>query len=75
MKCFNKAFLMCITSIVETGKGYKAIKAYFENNLPKMEEIYNNYHALIVINGKEHCRKKPVCNGCPLYGVCGRCEV
>jgi endonuclease-3 related protein len=32
--------------------------------------LYNNYHALIVYNGKDHCRKKPLCEACPLAGGC-----
>jgi len=27
----------------------------------KDAKTYNNYHALIVINAKEHCKKKPLC--------------
>jgi len=38
--------------------------------LTQNTKIYNNYHALIVINGKHHCRKKPVCNNCPLENNC-----
>ena len=49
---------------------YDGIKKYFENNLPKDVEIYNNFHAFIVINAKNHCRKIPSCNGCPLEFVC-----
>jgi len=49
---------------------YDSIKKYFENNLPKNIEIYNNFHALIVINGKNHCKKIPVCNNCPLENIC-----
>ena len=63
---------LCERIPIKAGKSYEAVKAYFEENLPKSEELYNHYHALIVINGKEHCRKKPLCDGCPLYSVCGR---
>jgi endonuclease-3 related protein len=63
---------LCERYPVDAGKGYDAIKARFEESLPRSVDIYNNYHALIVINGKNHCRKKPVCDGCPLYDVCGR---
>ena len=53
------------------GKSYDAVKACFENNLPRDVETYNNFHATIVINAKEHCRKsKPLCNKCPLNGTC-----
>jgi endonuclease-3 related protein len=55
---------------IDAGKGYEKIKAYFERELPRDAEIYNNFHALIVVNAKEHCRKKPVCAGCPLSETC-----
>jgi endonuclease-3 related protein len=32
--------------------------------------LYNNAHALIVINAKEHCRAKPICAGCPAADLC-----
>jgi len=57
---------------IKIGKDYEKVKAYFEEEIPKDAKIYNNYHALIVINGKNHCRKKPVCENCPLYDHCQR---
>ena len=61
---------LCERYPISAGQGYDAVKAYFEKNLPQNAELYNNFHALIVINAKEHCRKKPVCEGCPLGGIC-----
>ncbi|MDR1020370.1 MAG: endonuclease III domain-containing protein [Synergistaceae bacterium] len=55
---------------IDTGTGYENVKEYFERRLPKDAEIYNNFHALIVINAKGHCRKKPACDGCPLSDMC-----
>ena len=63
---------LCGRIPIEAGNNYEAVKAYFENNVPKVIKTYNNYHALIVINGKDHCRKKPLCDGCPLYDICKR---
>jgi endonuclease-3 related protein len=57
---------------VSVGSSYEKIKALFEESLPRDADLYNNYHALIVINGKNHCRKKPKCAGCPLFSVCER---
>ncbi|MDR3012297.1 MAG: endonuclease III domain-containing protein [Chitinispirillales bacterium] len=57
---------------IDAGKGYAVVKAYFEANLPRSVEVYNNFHALIVINGAKHCRKKALCEGCPLGVECGR---
>ncbi|MCL1832808.1 MAG: endonuclease III domain-containing protein [Oscillospiraceae bacterium] len=58
---------------IDAGTGYDAVKKYFEAHIPASSAVYNNYHALIVINAKEHCRKKPLCSGCPLADTCGRC--
>ncbi|MCL2361988.1 MAG: endonuclease III domain-containing protein [Defluviitaleaceae bacterium] len=56
---------------VNVGKGYDALKAHFEANLPQNVDMYNNYHALIVMNGKDYCRKsKPRCGSCPLEELC-----
>jgi endonuclease-3 related protein len=55
---------------VDAGRGYENVKTYFESNIPRDVEIYNNFHALIVVNAKEHCRKKPLCPGCPLSDDC-----
>ena len=63
---------MCDRIPITIGTEYQSVKAYFENHLPENVKIYNNYHALIVINGKEHCKKKPLCDNCPLYDICGR---
>jgi len=65
---------LCGRYPINAGKGYDAVKAYFEGNLPRSVEIYNSFHALIVINAKEHCRKKPDCDCCPLNGMCG-CKI
>ncbi len=48
---------------------YDTIQDFFEDNLPKDVELFNEYHALIVKNAKEFCRTKPKCSGCPLEGV------
>jgi len=60
---------LCERYPVDAGKSYEEIKKFFEGALPDAE-IYNNYHALIVINGKDHCKKKPSCAGCPLTNSC-----
>jgi len=55
---------------IEIKKDYDSIKSYFEENIPANAKAYNNYHAMIVINSKEHCRKKPSCTDCPLAKSC-----
>ncbi|MBF0471125.1 MAG: endonuclease [Gammaproteobacteria bacterium] len=33
-------------------------------------QIFQEYHALLVIHAKTHCRKRPLCSGCPLSTYC-----
>ena len=63
---------LCERFPIVVGDGYDAIKAHFEKNLPHSAEVYNSLHAMIVINGKYHCRKNPVCDDCPLIKQCRR---
>lgn len=49
---------------------YEQIRSLFMQQLPPQAALYNEYHALIVIQCKEHCRKRPLCPGCPLESVC-----
>lgn len=46
---------------------YEEIRFMFEDALPRRSEIYNEYHALIVRLGKEHCRRSARCTDCPLF--------
>ncbi|MFH1782468.1 MAG: endonuclease III domain-containing protein [Candidatus Omnitrophota bacterium] len=51
---------------------YSKIQATFMKGLPNSLEVFNEYHALIVKLGKEHCRsKKPLCSDCPIGGKNG----
>jgi endonuclease-3 related protein len=52
--------------LLEPGAGYEDIRMLFESALPKEVPLYNEYHALLVRLGKEHCKTKPQCEGCPL---------
>ncbi|WP_022671356.1 endonuclease III domain-containing protein [Hippea alviniae] len=45
---------------------YDCLQKLFMDNLPKDYKLFNEYHALIVKNAKEFCRKKPDCENCPL---------
>jgi endonuclease-3 related protein len=64
---------LCGRLPIPAGKRHEDIKVYFEVNLSNSAEVYNNLHALIVINTKDHCRKKLKCNDCPLEDGCVRC--
>jgi len=49
---------------------YDAWQQFFESNLPKDAGLYKEFHALIVELAKRHCKKMPVCAGCPLGKRC-----
>jgi endonuclease-3 related protein len=53
--------------VLEKDAEYDEIKHKFEENLPKDTEIYNEFHALIVVLAKDICKKKPLCDACPLF--------
>ncbi len=46
--------------------GYHDVQAFFTENLPEDISLFNEFHALIVRLCQEHCRKKPLCDTCPL---------
>lgn len=45
---------------------YQQIQDFFEANLSPDVQLYNEFHAQIVYTGKQFCRPKPCCEGCPL---------
>ena len=45
---------------------YHEIQELFHRNLPRDVRLFNEYHALFVRLGKEYCRARPRCEGCPL---------
>lgn len=48
---------------------YARVQAAFTGALGRDARLFNEYHALIVRLGKDHCRKtRPRCEGCPLNG-------
>lgn len=49
---------------------YESTRQMFMDELPPEVQLYNEYHALIVIHAKEFCRKKPLCANCPLKPLC-----
>ena len=52
--------------LADSNWGYDRLKDLFEANLPRDVRLFNEFHALLVEVGKKHCRKAPVCAGCPL---------
>ena len=49
---------------------YEELRGWFEGNLPKDVKLYKEFHALLDEHAKRFCRKRPLCEGCPLTQVC-----
>jgi endonuclease-3 related protein len=52
--------------LIEQGAGYDQIQSLFESALPRNAALFNEYHALLVQCGKQFCKPKAACRGCPL---------
>jgi len=52
--------------LIDDSADYDEIKDLFEYNLPADVSYFNEYHALLVQVGKQHCRPRARCAGCPL---------
>ena len=63
-------YRVCERYGVTDSKNYDSVKQLFEEAIEKDVDVYNAYHAMVVMNAKEFCRKKPKCDGCPLYAKC-----
>ncbi|MCL1998070.1 MAG: hypothetical protein FWG65_04800 [Turicibacter sp.] len=61
---------LCERYPLAAGGSYAKVKAFFEGSLPREVEVYDKFHALIVLHAKRHCLKKASCEGCPLLEVC-----
>jgi len=50
---------------------YNQVQEMFMDSVEPDPAVYNDYHALIVIHGKELCRKsRPLCSRCELAELC-----
>lgn len=56
-------------NLIDRESDYEQIREFFEYNLADDIELFNEFHALFVKVGKEHCKPKPKCQGCPLEGL------
>ena len=56
-------------SIVSEKITYHELQDLFHKNINPDVPHYNEYHALLVMLGKDYCRPKPLCSGCPLQNM------
>jgi len=52
--------------LIEPEADYEQLRELFQSNLPEDTQLFNEYHALLVRVGKEFCKPKAKCPGCPL---------
>ncbi len=65
---YTKRLAICI-GLAET-EDYHWIQKYFMDELKGDNQLYNEFHALIVRLGKIYCKKtKPLCGECPIKGL------
>ncbi len=55
--------------LVSERSTYHELQGIFHENLPHDVKLFNEYHALFVMLGKDYCKPKPRCEGCPLQGL------
>lgn len=60
------ARIMSRHGLIESDADYEQLRELFESNLVEDTQLFNEYHALLVRTGKDFCKPKAKCSGCPL---------
>ncbi len=53
-------------NILNNAASYEEYQNLFHNELIRDVQLYNEYHALFVRVGKDYCKHRSLCAGCPL---------
>jgi len=61
--------------LIDADVDYEKLRDLFESNLRKEVRLFNEYHALLVRVGKEFCRPRANCTGCPLEKLSHRLNI
>jgi len=56
--------------LIHGNEDYETLRRLFESKLGPDARLFNEYHALIVIHGKDVCKKRPRCDRCCLNAIC-----
>jgi len=56
--------------VIDGNEDYETLRRVFETTLDSDAQLFNEYHALIVVHGKDICRKRPLCENCCLAERC-----
>ncbi len=51
---------------------YSTMQELFHKHIPRDAELYNDFHAQFVAVGHHFCKRKPLCDACPLGGFLKR---
>lgn len=55
--------------LIEPDADYEQLQYLFQSNLSEDVRLFNEYHALFVHLGKDFCKPKARCAGCPLENI------
>ena len=58
--------------ILDHGASYDEYQRMFHELLGNDISLFNEYHALLVMVGKDYCKPKPLCANCPLTPAIGQ---
>ena len=58
--------IMVRHGMIDEQVSYHELQALFMDHLPEDTALFNEFHALLVKTGKNYCRRKPLCQSCPL---------
>jgi len=47
-------------------------RAWFMQGIPHTAKLYDDYHWLLLEHGKRYCKKRPLCEECPLREACAQ---
>jgi endonuclease III related protein len=61
--------------LIRGDESYDALQRYFMEELPSDPDLFNDYHAQIVVHAKDVCRPRPLCAQCPLVTICPKVGV
>jgi len=56
--------------LIKGNENYTELQNFFHKYLPLDQELFKEYHALLVELAKQFCRKKPRCASCPIRRLC-----
>lgn len=56
--------------LIDVNDSYEEVRVFFQKGTSGGIEKYNEYHALIVVHGKDICKKSPLCGTCCLGNIC-----